>query len=101
MRLRRNWRRAPETDAPTRALEIIRGWVGQLGPCDPGDHLERVTDAIQRIAKRYDLEETPPREDLLRIWSNDRERYGKIRRKYHRGSKDVVRRRCTGTGGSL
>jgi hypothetical protein len=68
--------------APTRALEAIRGWTEQLGPCRPHLDLTDLYTRIATVAYRYAFSEIP----------NRRAVDGYLRRGYRRW--DALRKRA-------
>lgn len=48
-----------QPDAPLRAIEIIEGWVGQLGPCFPCLDLPKFSQRIVLLAHAQACDELP------------------------------------------
>jgi hypothetical protein len=72
----RSWERLAEhlalahtkPQSPIRAYETIVGWVGQLGPCALERDFDEVYARIDDLARTYDFEEVPTREDTYACW---------------------------------
>lgn len=56
--------------APLRAVQILGGWIDQMGPAFAFEDRPAVLDRIRAIAAGQAFEEVPSPEELLRRWSD-------------------------------
>ncbi len=68
-------RELAEPDGALHVGETLRGVIDQLGPCYPHEDQVRVIRHITAIAHELGAEETPPEDELLRLWERAYTRY--------------------------
>lgn len=67
-------------DPPVRAVEVLRGWVGQLGPAYPSSDHRQVHARVTRVAVTHGFEELPPYEEFLGWWEDAHSKWERRRR---------------------
>jgi retron-type reverse transcriptase/ribonuclease HI len=55
-------------DSPLRAIDVINGWIDQLGPCYSRVNLSRECARMQKLAAEYGFDEIPSRSALRFRW---------------------------------
>ncbi len=69
-----------KADAPHRAVDTIRGWVHQQGPCFPYTDQPTAYARITDLARTSGFEEIPTQEEIQRDWERAFGHYQEIRR---------------------
>lgn len=75
-------------DPPLRAVEVLRGWTGQLGPAYPTSDHRLVHAQVTRIAVTHGFEELPPYEEFLGWWVDAHGKWEHRRRDAGAGGRD-------------
>lgn len=57
------------TASPLRACQIVRGWLGYLGPCFPHEDRHAVVERLRQVAADLAFDEIPGESELLKIWN--------------------------------
>lgn len=65
-------------DAPLRAIDILKGWISQLGPCYAWMDREAVCGRITGIAEEHAFDELPRSKEVKRLWQRSYARYRKL-----------------------
>jgi Reverse transcriptase (RNA-dependent DNA polymerase) len=55
-------------ESPLRAIGVIRGWIGQMGPCYPCEDQAGTAERIRAIAAELSFDEIPSAQSLIRDW---------------------------------
>ena len=82
-------------DPPLRAVEVLRGWVGQLGPAYPSSDHRQAYARVTRIAVTHGFEELPVYEEFMKWWEDAHGKWE--RRRKHAGADDRDRRLSRGS----
>jgi hypothetical protein len=66
-------------DAPLRANDIVRGWIGQMGPCYSREDRPETYRRIHDTARELAFEEIPGVPELRSLWQASNARWSKCR----------------------
>lgn len=64
---------------PLRAIQIVKGWLGQLGPCFPHKDRDQVITRIIGMARQWSFYELPSEETLAETWRESHSRWQILR----------------------
>jgi len=67
--------------SPIRAVQIIRGWLGFMGPCYLFENRDAVLSRVHEIALEFAFDELPPKTELMQIWSAAYARWVRLARR--------------------
>lgn len=72
--------------SPLRAVQIVRGWIEQLGPCFPHEDNAQTVNRILETGRQVAFDELPDANELMDHWRASYARWQNI----HRASRTVV-----------
>ena len=55
-------------ESPLRAIAVIRGWIGQMGPCHPCEDRAGAIERVRANAAELSFDEIPSAQSLIRDW---------------------------------